>query len=119
MERGEKASAKGGGFSRNEGPSRRKGRYTRMTASKRSSKGAERYLCRGKTESNGGIMGCSRVTQFYQDRDFHCLSLFLSLSLSLSVCWHVKDEHVKNAAQDVAQNVTQDVAEDVLGSAQE
>ena len=27
---------------------------------------------------------------------------------------HVRDGHVKDAAQDVAENVTQDVAEDVL-----
>ena len=30
---------------------------------------------------------------------------------------HVRDEHVKDAAQDVAEGVTQDVAEDVLGAA--
>ena len=31
----------------------------------------------------------------------------------------VKDEHVKDAAQDVAGDVTQDVAEDVLGAAED
>jgi len=41
----------GGNYFRNEEPSRRRGRYTKMTASRRSSKGAERYLCRG-IESN-------------------------------------------------------------------
>ena len=32
---------------------------------------------------------------------------------------HVRDEHVKDAAQDVAENVTQDVAQDVLGAAED
>jgi len=32
---------------------------------------------------------------------------------------HVRDEHVKDAAQDVAEDVTQDVAEDVLGAAED
>ena len=32
---------------------------------------------------------------------------------------HVKDEHVKNVAQDVAQDVAEDVAEDVLGAAED
>ena len=31
----------------------------------------------------------------------------------------MKDEHVKDAAQDVAEDVTQDVAEDVLGAAED
>ena len=30
---------------------------------------------------------------------------------------HVRDGHVKDAAQDVAEDVTQDLAEDVLGAA--
>ena len=30
----------------------------------------------------------------------------------------MRDEHLKNAAQDVAKDVTQDVAEDVLGAAE-
>ena len=32
---------------------------------------------------------------------------------------HVRDEHVKDAAQDVAEDVTQDLAEDVLGAAED
>ena len=32
---------------------------------------------------------------------------------------HVRDEHVKDAAQDVAEDVTQDVAEDVFGAAED
>ena len=32
---------------------------------------------------------------------------------------HVRDEHVKDMAQDVAEDVTQDVAEDVLGAAED
>ena len=32
---------------------------------------------------------------------------------------HVRDEHVKDAAQDVAEDVTQDAAEDVLGAAED
>ena len=32
---------------------------------------------------------------------------------------HVKDEHVKDAAQGVAEDVTQDVAEEVLGAAED
>ena len=45
MGRGEKASATGGGdYFRNEEPSRRGGRYTKMTASRRSSKGAKVLL---------------------------------------------------------------------------
>ena len=32
---------------------------------------------------------------------------------------HVKDEHVKDAAQDVTQDVTQDVAGDVSGAAED
>ena len=32
---------------------------------------------------------------------------------------HVRDEHVKDAAQDVAGDVTQGVAEDVLGAAED
>jgi len=32
---------------------------------------------------------------------------------------HVKDGHVKDAAQDMAGDVTQDVAEDVLGAAED
>ena len=32
---------------------------------------------------------------------------------------HVRDEHVKDAAQDVAEDVTQDVAEDVLGATED
>ena len=43
MERDEKASATGGIVFRNEKPSLRSGRYTRMTASRRSSKSSERY----------------------------------------------------------------------------
>ena len=31
----------------------------------------------------------------------------------------MRDEHVKDAAQDVAENVTQDVAEDVLGAVED
>jgi len=31
----------------------------------------------------------------------------------------VRDEHVKDAAQDVAEDVTQNVAEDVLGAAED
>ena len=31
---------------------------------------------------------------------------------------HVRDGHVKDAAQDVAEDVTQEVAEDVLGAAE-
>jgi len=31
---------------------------------------------------------------------------------------HVKDERVKDAAQDVVEDVTQDLAEDVLGAAE-
>jgi len=31
----------------------------------------------------------------------------------------VRDEHVKDAAQDVAEGVTQDLAEDVLGAAED
>jgi len=31
----------------------------------------------------------------------------------------VRDEHVKDAAQDEAEDVTQDVAEDVLGAAED
>ena len=30
---------------------------------------------------------------------------------------HVRDEHVRDAAQDLAEDVTQDLAEDVLGAA--
>jgi len=32
---------------------------------------------------------------------------------------HVRDGHVKDAAQDVAEDVTQDVAEGVLGAAED
>ena len=32
---------------------------------------------------------------------------------------HVRDEHVKDAAQDVAEDVTQDLAEDVLGAVED
>ena len=32
---------------------------------------------------------------------------------------HVKDQHVKDAAQDLAEDVTQDVAEDVSGAAED
>ena len=32
---------------------------------------------------------------------------------------HLRDEHVKDAAQDEAEGVTQDVAEDVLGAAED
>ena len=32
---------------------------------------------------------------------------------------HVRDEHVKDAAQDVAKNETRDAAEDVLGAAED
>jgi len=43
---------------------------------------------------------------------------------TLALRWHMKDEHVrdepvKDAAQDVAEDVTQDVAEDVLGAAKD
>ena len=41
-------------------------------------------------------------------------------SLPLGDTWkdgHVRDKHVKDAAQDVAEDVTQDAAEDVLGAA--
>ena len=31
----------------------------------------------------------------------------------------MRDEHVKDAAQDVAEDVTQDVAEDVLGAVED
>ena len=31
---------------------------------------------------------------------------------------HVRDEHVKDAAQDVAEDESQDMAEDVLGTAE-
>ena len=37
---------------------------------------------------------------------------------TLALWWHVKDGHVKDAAQDVAENVTKDVAEDVSGAAE-
>ena len=32
---------------------------------------------------------------------------------------HLRDEHVKDAAQDAAEDLTQDVAEDVLGAAED
>jgi len=32
---------------------------------------------------------------------------------------HVRDEHVKDAAQDVAEDVTQDVAKGLLGAAED
>ena len=32
---------------------------------------------------------------------------------------HVRDKHVKDAAQDVAEELTQDLAEDVLGAAED
>ena len=32
---------------------------------------------------------------------------------------HLRDEHVKDAAQDVAEDMTQDVAGDVLGAAED
>ena len=55
--RDEKASATGGweDYFRNEEPSRRRGRYTKMTARRRSSKGAERYSCRGICSFRSGF----------------------------------------------------------------
>jgi len=43
-------------------------------------------------------------------------------SLPLGDTWkdgHVRDKHVKDAAQDVAEDVTQDAAEDVFGAAED
>ena len=39
-------------YFRSEEPSRRRGRYTKMTASRRPSRGAKQYLCRGTAESS-------------------------------------------------------------------
>ena len=67
--------------SRDEGPSRRGGRYTRMTASRRASKCTERYISRRMTESNGVYRTGLRHFRFLQRSifDAYAASIFLSV----------------------------------------
>ena len=64
--------------SRDEEPSRRSGRYTRMTASRRASRCTERYISRRMAESNGVYRTGLRHFRFLAMLTFkdHLFSIF-------------------------------------------